>query len=287
MTEHDDDAFPDAGRLRDAMAEEVDRPGLEGPSFDAVMRSAGRIRRRRVTAGATFAVAAVALATSVTASRVGGSGAGGGNRGAAAEGTPGTATVSATTAGGSTAGGSTAGGTATTATSGTTSGTGAHIPADVVLKTGTSDGHPWRFVIHFDPNVRPSSNDCGSLSLYVDDIWTNAGGSSANCFFDGQLVYRPRPLSESGFSAIEIIDTHHAHYGSIVSGDVNPAVTSVVAQCVGGKKYDATPFAAGGGYYYVMVFPSGSNCPHGTLSFFDASHQRVGFMEDVGLGLAK
>ena len=155
-----------------------------------------------------------------------------------------------------------------------------HVPAGV-------DGHPWRLTVHYDPDQPPSSNDCADLSVYVDDVWTNAGGGGVDCILDGSVVHRTQPMDLPGFSAIEIIDKHHAHYGSVVAGSPNPAVTSVVAQCASGKKYETTPFFADGGYYYVFVFPNGSNCPHGTLSFYDASHTRVAFMDDVALGSAK
>jgi hypothetical protein len=301
MTMHEDSAFLDAERLRDALEREVDRPGLEGPSLEAVLHSAaGRVRRRRVTVGATVAVAAVAVGTSVAVSRgvVGGPGPNRSDpRAVAAAGTTSRAAAAATTAA---AAGTLAAATMTAPTQSTATG---RLPADVVLASGTVDGHSWRLALHYDqpvtaawgtvggPTPNPDSNRqvCADYSVFVDDTWTNAGGGGEACVVDGKAQPSAPELTAPGFSSIGILDPQHGYHGGVVVGSVAGGTASVVAQCSSGKKYDATPFqpVPGSSFYYTFVFPTGSSCGTGTLSFYDAAHKRVAFLGDVGLGSTK
>jgi hypothetical protein len=301
MTMHEDSAFFDAERLRDALEREVDRPGLEGPSLEAVLHSAaGRVRRRRVTVGATVAVAAVAVGTSVAVSHagVGDRGPAGTDTHTAAAGTTG-ATGTPATAAGTTA----ATPTQSTTTSPTTAAGG--LPADVVLASGTVGGHAWRAALHYDdpaspapgeptgptpnPTLDPNQPVCAYIALFVDGLWTNGGGGGVDCVLDGVRQTLDQPLDQPGFSSIGILDPQHGYHGGFVSGNVNSGIASVVAQCSSGKKYDTTPFqpVPGGSHYYTFVFPTGTACGSGTLSFYDASHKRVAFLGDVALGSTK
>lgn len=302
MTMHEDSAFSDAGRLRDALEEEVDRPGLEGPSLEAVLRSAaGRVRRRRVTVGATFAVAAVAVGTSVAVSHgLGTSGQEPGLANAATGTSIAAAGTTAATTAAAAAGTTTAPSQNTTTPSSQT--TTIQLPADLVLKSGTLDGHPWRLSVHFlqptpppsplpgEPSYTdPSHRNCAEIAVFMDDTWTNAGGGGEDCVVDGQQQHYTPPLDQPGFSSIGILDPEHGYHGGVVVGNVNSGTASVVAQCSSGKKYETTPFqpVAGGSYYYTFLFPNGSGCGAGTLSFYDASHKRVAYLGDVALGSTK
>jgi hypothetical protein len=275
-----DAAFPEGERLHAAFAEEIDRPGLEGPSFDAVRRSGtARLRRRRATVGATFAVASVAavatavLATGGASHGVNSADSGANTTPAAAGTTPSAPTVSTTTQ--------------TPPPAPTTPTTPLH-PADAVLISGTADGHNWRLVRQFTidqqlnaPNAPapPGSLWCGNLNIIVDGVQTNSGNGNSPCL-DLAKPQVPTPaLSDPGFTSIVILDPHHTRLGTIVAGAVNPQTASVTALC-GSKSFTVKPNQPAGDTvaYYAFDFPNGSGCQLGTLSFFNASGTRTAYL---------
>ncbi|WP_194916510.1 hypothetical protein [Catenulispora rubra] len=287
-------AFPDGERLHEAFAVEIDRPGLDGPSYDAVLRSGNaRLRRRRVTVGATFALASVtAVATAVIAT-------GGGasqnvntadsptNTTPAAAGT--TTTPSASTPDASTPGASSSAATSTTAPT-----SPSHLP-DAVIASGTLDGHAWQLIREYTPDpgpppgitsmpgapAHPKLQWCTSLNVIVDRVWTDAGAGGGGCVPPGQQVGAPS-LTNPGFTSIAIVTPQHVRLGAVVTGSISPLTASVTAQC-GAKSFTGKPIQPSGDNvaYYAFTLPNGSGCQTGALSFFDSSGSRVGAMSGV------
>lgn len=283
-----DAVFPDGERLHDAFAEEVDRPGLEGPSFDAVLRSGtARRRRNRVTTGTTFAVASVAaVATAVLAT-------GGGTSHDVSTAAGSTGTNSTTTA--QTSGITTL----TSPAAGPAKAAPAH-PADVVLTSGTVDGHSWQLVRAYtldqpsktsdahDPAQGSAPKWCGYLNVVADGVKTNAGSGDTPCLGpNGKPVTAANP-AEPGFTSIAILDAHHDRLGAVVAGSVSPQIASVTAQC-GTQSFTAKTSRPAGDAtaYYTFTFPAGSSCQVGTLSFFNAAGTPMAFMSNVLLAAGK
>jgi hypothetical protein len=294
-------AFPDGERLHEAFAEEIERPGLEGPSYDAVLRSGtARVRRRRVTVGATFALASVtAVATAVLAT--GGAGASRGvNTADSVNGTAPAAATSTTPAARTSAQSAVPASptSPTTSTSTPTSPPPPSHPADEVLASGTGDGHSWQLVRRFTQEQLPPGTStpppgwvahwCGDLNIITDGIWTNAGSGGGGCLTQGQTQLPPPDPAHPGFTSIAILDPHHGRLGTIVAGSVSPKTASITAQC-GSKQFTTKPSQPAGDNvaYYTFTFPNGSDCVAGTLSFFDASGSRTAFLTDVALAGGK
>jgi hypothetical protein len=284
-----DTAFPDGERLHEVFAEEIERPGLNGPSYDAVLRSGNaRLRRRRVTVGATFAVASVtAVATAVIAT-------GGGapqNVNAADSPTNTTPAAVGTTPAPSASTPSTS---SSAVLSTTAPSSPAHLP-DAVVTSGTLDGHAWQLVREYrlvpgppagitsmpgDP-AHPKPQWCTSLNVIVDGVWTNAGAGGGSCVPIGQQEGAPS-LTNPGFTSIAIMTPYHVRLGAVVAGSVSPLTASVTAQC-GAKSFMDKPLQPSGDNvaYYAFTLPNGSGCQTGALSFFDSSGSRVGAMSGV------
>lgn len=282
MTRHDE-ALPDVGRLPEAFADELDRPGLDGPSLDAVLRAGvSRSRRRKAAFSGTFAVAAAAaVAVTAVATRTGSAGAdntasaasGGGAVAATSPATPDSAPVTHTTSSALSAPASSA--------------TPVH-PATLILNSGTADGHPWKLVREFKENPL-NQQGCAQVSLYVDGTWTNAGsGGVDECVVNGQLHHVTEPADQPGFASITLLTPNHEHLAGVVVGEVNPATAKVVARC-GSKQFTTTPTHADGdyGYYYSLVIPKDADCPTGEITFSDASGKTLARLTDVGLAMAK
>lgn len=285
-------ALPEGERLHEAFAEELDRPGLEGPSFDAVLRSGtARLRRRRVTVGATFAVASVAavataaLAAGGTATRGVDSAASGAGVGSPAANAAVGTTLSAP-----------GGGSATTPARASTSAgvpapASAPAPADAVLASGSVNGHAWQLVRKYTLD-RPMSNApskgstplwCGNLDVIVDGVQTNAGSGNSPCLNPNGTPQVPANPADPGFASIVIIDAHHDRLGTLVTGSVSPLIASVGAQCASQSLTAKTSQPAGDtSAYYSFVLPNGSGCQLGSLSFFDASGSRTASLTGVG-----
>ncbi|MEY9859698.1 hypothetical protein ABH935_005331 [Catenulispora sp. GAS73] len=288
-----DTGFPDGERLHEAFAEEIDRPGLDGPSYDAVLRSGNaRLRRRRVTVGATFAVASVtAVATAVIATG------GGASQNVNAADNPTNTTPAA--AGTTTAPSGSAPGTTSSAATSTTAPTSpaspTHLP-DAVITSGALDGHAWQLVREYkldpgpppgitsmpgDPAPHPKPQWCTSLNVIVDGVWTDAGAGGGSCVPLGQQEEAPS-LTDAGFASIAIVTPNHVRLGAVVAGSVSPLTASVTAQC-GAKSFTDKPLQPSGDNvaYYAFTLPNGSGCQTGALSFFDSSGSRVGAMSGV------
>ncbi|MEZ0109090.1 hypothetical protein ABH920_003100 [Catenulispora sp. EB89] len=288
-----DAAFPDGERLHEAFAEEIDRPGLDGPSYDAVLRSGtARLRRRRVTVGATFAAASVtAVATAVIATGGGASQ----NVNASANPTNTTPAAAGTTTAPSTSAPSTASPATTSKAAPTTSSSPAHLP-DAVITSGTLEGHTWELVREYkvdpgpppgitsvpgDPAPHPKPQWCTSLNVIVDGVWTNGGVGGGSCVPIGQQEGAPS-LTNPGFTSIVILTPQHVRLGAVVAGNISPLTKSVTAQC-GAKSFTGKPLQPSGDNvaYYSFTLPNGSGCQTGALSFFDSSGSRVGSMSGV------
>ena len=289
-----DTAFPDGERLHEAFAEEIDRPGLDGPAYDAVLRSGtARLRRRRVTVGATFAVASMtAVATAVIATG------GGASQNVNATESPTNTTpaaVGTTTAPSASAPSSPTARTSSPAATSTTTpgGAQAHLP-DAVITSGTLDGHTWQLIREYQPDPGPPPGItvpgdpaprkpqwCTSLNIVVDGVWTNAGAGGGGCVPTGQQEGAP-PLTDPGFTSIVILTPQHVRLGAVVTGNVSPLTASVTAQC-GAKSFTGKPMQPSGDNvaYYAFTLPNGSGCQTGALSFFDSSGSRVGAMSGV------
>lgn len=320
MTKRTDDAWDaafaesqDGERLREAFAEEVERPGLEGPSYDAVLRSGtARLRRRRATLGATFTVVGVTgVAAAVLAT---GLGATHGTYTADAAIHPAAATTGAVTttsavhttnsapeaaAGTTRAARGSVPSTSSVADAGGAAAAGASsYPADAVLASGTFGGHAWQLVRRYRQSVAlslpgaptPGSEAewCGELDIVVDGVTTNSGNGNTPCLAPGPKAVPPPNPADPGFTSVSILDTHHEHLGAIVAGSVSPAIVSVTALC--GSKSSTVKTSQPPGdvtAYYSFTFQSGSGCQAGSLSFFDASGSRTAFITDAALAGGK
>jgi hypothetical protein len=276
-----DAVSPDGERLHAAFAEEVDRPGLEGPAFDLVLRSGtARLRRRRATVGATFAVASV---TAVAAAALA---AGGMSHG----------TASSPAAAGTTTTGT------TTTTPAADPAAPAHsdtptpppLPPDAVLTGGTLDGHSWQLVRAFTATRVPIPLDgpmpaelwrwCGRLNVVVDGTWTNAGNGDNACLDqEGRQIF-PADPSNPGFTSIAIVDSHHDRLGTVVAGRVSSRIGSVTAQC-GSQTVTAKASQPAGDTdaYYALTFGKDASCQTGSLSFFQTTGGQVAYFTDVML----
>ncbi|GAA2027165.1 hypothetical protein GCM10009839_27290 [Catenulispora yoronensis] len=256
MTMHDDTSA-DTDRLREAFAEEVDRPGLGGPSLDAVLRAGGgRLRMRRAAYGTTFAVtAAAAVAVTSIAAH----------------------------------GGTAARPAALAAASSPTDPEGG-TPAPVVLTAGDLDGHAWQLVWKFrqvqlssDPSNEQSPTYpewCADVAMYVDGAWTNSDNRAPCTVRDPSGHHLATSLDHPMIYPVPILDTQRHRYGSAVVGEVNQGTAKVVAQC-GDQQFTTTPrVATNGASYFAFAFPENSTCKSGSLKFYDASGRQVASKDD-------
>ena len=282
-------AFPDGERLHEAFAEEVDRPGLEGPAFELVLRSGtSRLRRRRAGVGATFAVAGVAAVASATLATAGASHH---VNSAAAAATTTTTTGTTVTVQGAL-------GTTLAAPAHTSTTNPPAHPDDAVLTSGTIDGHAWKLVRQFTLNQQFSDPGapagtvkpqwCGNLNVIVDGVWTNAGSGDTACLDqNGKPTVSANP-ADPGYTTIAILDARHDRLGAVTAGSVSTQITSVTAQCGAQALTAKTSQPAGDvNAYYTFTFADGASCQVGSLSFFNASGSRTAFLPGLSLSGGK
>jgi hypothetical protein len=290
-----DTAFPDGERLHEAFAEEVDRPGLEGPAFDLVLRSGtARLRRRRAGFGATFAVAGVAAVATATLATGGMSH----DANSAAAANTSTSTNADTSTIVTVPGALSTDLAAPAQTSSSTTADPPAHPDDAVLDSGTVDDHHWQLVRRFTLNQPISVPDdpagttkpqwCGSLDVVVDGVWTNSGSGDTACLNqDGKPTMTANP-DDPGYTTIAILDPQHNRLGAITAGSISARITSVTAKC-GAQTLTDKPSQPDGDVnaYYTFAFTGGVSCPAGSLSFFNASGSRTAFLPGLSLSGGK